>query len=62
MEAPVIHHPVLNLITIFISIVIAESVPQLEIPIIYMQLIQIAAWGTGIIVGAITILKFLRGK
>jgi len=42
------------------SILVAEGVPQLEIPVIYMQLIQILAWGIGISVGLVTVYKFVK--
>ena len=50
----------LGFIVTMISILVAEGTAQLEIPLFYMQLIQILAWGIGISVGLVTIYKFVK--
>ena len=59
-------HPKLAAIICVSNMIAATKVPELTIPVVYMQIFQIAAWSVTIIVGSITIynsaLKFIKKR
>lgn len=57
MEANIFHsHPIIGLITSLFAIGIAEFLKVLDhhVPVLIMDLFQIAAWGAAILVGLIS--------
>lgn len=56
-------HPIISLI-VMLSIHLGASVAiyELQLPLIVMQLFQIAAWAVTVLVGIITVYKFIKGK
>ena len=54
-------HPAIALIVGLTHLALAEKIlPQVEIPLIVMQLFQIGAWTVTISVGLITIVPFIK--
>lgn len=56
------HHPLIAFIVGLSHLVLAEALHEAQIPVIYMQLFQIGAWGITIAVGLITIYGFFKKK
>lgn len=55
-------HPTITLIVMIVNVLFAEYVKSIEIPLIFMQLIQLVVWGVTITVGTITIYGFFKKK
>lgn len=55
-------HPIIAFLVMAGHLTISVFIYELQLPIIVMQIFQIIAWTITIIVGLITIYKFLKKK